>query len=93
MNDKNVESFALGAIVVLLVYFLLEKKFRHAATPNGSRSGGESGGGGGCGCGGSSTPGANVVAGTNAAPIPLGAQPLNSSGIQYTASPTGYVAR
>jgi hypothetical protein len=60
-EERNVESFTLGIIVVLLAYFLLEKKFgarNRVATSNSKSSGG-------CGCGGNN---AAVAANSGAPP-------------------------
>jgi hypothetical protein len=60
-EERNVESFTLGIIVVLLAYFLLEKRFgrNRVATSNSKSSSG------GCGCGGNN---AAVAANSGAPP-------------------------
>jgi hypothetical protein len=75
-DTNNVESFTLGAILVLLAFFLLDKKLSkiggHAAMGNGSGKG--SGANSGCGCG---SPAANSGQSEVDQPIPIGGQPLN----------------
>jgi hypothetical protein len=82
-NNENVQNFALGLIVAVVVFLLLKREFGHGATADrfGGGGGGESasGGGGGCGCGGGSGQGSR-------GPISIGGQSYNDPGSGYAAS-------
>jgi hypothetical protein len=82
-ENRDVESFALGLIVAVLVYLLLDKKFKrlHGAGTGGSPVSQQSKSGG-CGCGGDTTSASYPV-------IPIGGQSYSGYGSGPGPSPGG----